>query len=163
MSGIFDKFRKDVISSVWKKEEEAMKLDHEVDDLIALGVLLWEVAQADDQFLPEEKDKLSEVLQKYGNVRDADMNIVLRSIEEASIQKIDLHTFTSEINKDLVREVKIEILENLFRVACCDQDLDEKEHEIIRKVANLLRLDHQEFINAKIKVKKEFGLDTLGI
>jgi len=114
MSGIFDKFRKDVISSVWKKEEEAMKLDHEVDDLIALGVLLWEVAQADDQFLPEEKDKLSEVLQKYGNVRDADMNIVLRSIEEASIQKIDLHTFTSEINKDLVREVKIEILENLF-------------------------------------------------
>jgi uncharacterized tellurite resistance protein B-like protein len=59
--------------------------------------------------------------------------------------------------------MKISILENLFRVACSDKELDDKELETIRKIANLFRLSHRDFIKAKIKVKKEFGLDTTGL
>jgi len=161
MANFFDQFKQRVITSVFKDEEP--EESKEINNLIALGVLLWEVGEADDAFLPEEKDKISEVLQKYDDITDADMPIVLRAIEEASLEKIDLYTFTSEAGKDLSREGKIEIIENLFRVACIDNELDEKEHETIRKITNLFQLDHDEFINAKVRVKKEFGMDTAGL
>ena len=37
------------------------------------------------------------------------------------------------------------------------------EHEMIRKISGLLRIDHKDFIDIKIRVKKEFGLDTAGL
>lgn len=162
MTGIFDQFRRKIITSVWQEAPDEAT-DNQVDDLIALGVLLWTVAEADERFLPEERTHVSEVLQNYGDIEDQDLSIVMRAVEEASIQRIDLHTFTKEVCHELEREVKIEILENLFRVACIDQELDEKEHEAIRQIANLFQLDHEEFIKAKIKIKKEFGLDTAGL
>jgi len=96
-------------------------------------------------------------------VTKEDVPIVLRAIEEASIARIDLHTFTKEVGENLAFDVKVSILENLFRVACIDQDLDNEEHEMIRKISGLLRIDHKDFIDAKIRIKKEFGLDTAGL
>jgi len=166
MGSFFDNFRQKVLSTVDSKEQDdsdASKTKDTVDNLISLGVLLWEVAQADEKFLPEEEAKIGEVLGEYGHVTEEDMPIVLRAIKEASIARIDLHTFTKEVGDGLAFDVKVGILENLFRVACIDQDLDNEEHEMIRKIAGLLRVDHKDFIDAKIRIKKEFGLDTAGL
>ncbi len=165
--GIFEKFRQKIISSVEPQEQEDSEAKSQtkdtVDNLISLGVLLWEVAQADDKFLPEEEVEIGEVLKKYGHVTDEDMPIVLRAIKEASIARIDLHTFTKEVGQNLAFDVKISILENLFRIACIDQDLDNEELEMIRKISGLLRIEHKNFIDIKIRIKKEFGLDTAGL
>jgi uncharacterized tellurite resistance protein B-like protein len=68
MAGFLDKFRKNVISSVRKdKKDEPMVKD--IDDKIALGVLLWVVAEADDKFLPKEDEKIKEVLISYRIVK----------------------------------------------------------------------------------------------
>ena len=164
--GVFDSFRQKIISAISPQEQEDSESKSQtkdtVDNLISLGVLLWEVAQADDKFLPEEEAKIGEVLNTYGHVTKEDMPIVLRAIKEASIARIDLHTFTKEVGQDLAFDVKIGILENLFRVACIDQDLDNEEHEMIRKISGLLRIEHKDFIDIKIRIKKEFGLDTAG-
>ena len=165
--GVFDSFRQKVISAVSLQEqgdsESKSQTKDTVDNLISLGVLLWEVAQADDKFLPEEEMKIGEVLNTYGHVTKEDMPIVLRAIKEASIVRIDLYTFTKEVGQDLAFDVKVGILENLFRVACIDQDLDNEEHEMIRKISGLLRIEHKDFIDIKIRIKKEFGLDTAGL
>jgi len=167
MAGFFDNFRQKVLSagaSEEQKDSDAKLPDKDsVDNLISLGVLLWEVAQADEKFLPEEEEKIGEILNIYGHVVEEDMSIVLRAIKEASIERIDLHTFTKEVGQDLAFDVKISIIENLFRVACIDQDLDNEEYEMIRKIAGLLRIDHKDFIDIKIRIKKEFGLDTAGL
>jgi len=55
--GFFDSFRQKVISAASPQEQEDLKRKTQtkdtVDNLISLGVLLWEVAQADDKFLSE--------------------------------------------------------------------------------------------------------------
>ena len=145
------------------KAEEVQPEHCEVNNLIALGVLLWTVAEADEKFLPEEKEKIVEVLKACEDISDDDMPIVLRAIEEASVNKIDYHEFTSEVKKGITREARIAIIENLFRVGCIDGDLDNDELEIIRKISGLFMLDHEEFIGAKVKVKKEFGMDVAGL
>ena len=168
MSDFFNNFRQNIISIVYPDGHEDTDTREEprsndtVDNLIALGVLLWVVAQADEKFLPEEKAKIGDVLSSYGGISEEDMPVVLRAVEEASVNRIDLHAFTSEVGKDLSFKAKIGIIENLFRVACIDQDLDHEEQEAIRKISGLLRVDHKDFIDAKIRVKKEFGLDTTG-
>jgi len=167
MSGFFDNFRQNVISIVYpdghEDAREEPQSNNTIDNLIALGVLLWVVAQADEEFLPEEKAKIEDVLSSYGEISKEDMPVVLRAVEEASINRIDLYAFTSEIGENLSFKDKICIIENLFRVACIDQDLDHEEQEIIYKISGLLRVDHKSFIDAKIRVKKEFGLDTAGL
>jgi len=167
MASFFDSFRQKVILAVSPQEQEESdpksQTKDTVDNLISLGVLLWEVAQADDKFLPEEEAKIREVLNTYGHVTKEDMPIVLRAIEEASIARIDLHTFTKEVGQNLAFDIKIGIIENLFRIACIDQDLDNEEHEMIRKISGLLRIEHKDFIDIKIRIKKEFGLDTAGL
>ena len=134
-----------------------------IDDKIALGVLLWVVAKADEKFLPQEESKIKEIITKYCNIDEKDLPLVLNSIKEAEKEAIDMYAFTSVISENLNYQMKISILENLFKVACVDKDLDNEELEIIRKINNLLGLEHSDFINTKIKIKKEFGLETFDV
>jgi uncharacterized tellurite resistance protein B-like protein len=160
MAGFLDQFRNKVLSSVWK-EPAAEEKKVALNDKIALGVLLWVVAQADDKFLPEEKGKIQDILRNYAGISEADMPVVLSSIEQAEKERIDLHTFTREVSQDLSYPTKVGIVELLFRLACVDGDLAHEEHEQIRQIAGLFQIDHKDFINAKIKVKKEAGMDTV--
>lgn len=161
MAGFLDQFRKNVILSVWKDEPDQPKVK-DIDDKIALGVLLWVVAEADEEFLPVEKKKIGEILRLYSKISNEDIPYVLASIQEAAKQRIDLYRFTHEVSEGLPYDIKIKILENLFRVACADQDLDDRELEVIRKISGLFNLTHKDFIDTKIRIKKEFGLDTAG-
>ena len=167
MPGFLENFRQNIISLAYPESGEisgeASGFGDTVDNLIALGVLLWVVAQSDEKFLPEEKEKIGDILSSYGKISAKDLPIVLRAVEEASINRIDLYAFTREISGNLSFKAKTGIVENLFRVACTDRELDPKEHETIRKISRLLSLDHKGFIEAKIKIKKEFGLDTAGL
>jgi len=160
MAGFLDKFRNNVVSSVWKdKRDEPRVID--IDDKIALGVLLWVVAEADEKFLAKEDEKIKEILTtSHSKISEEEVETVLASIKEAARERIDLHRFTREVSNDLPYEVRISIIETLFRVACCDEELDHKEMEIIRKISGLFHIAHRDFINAKISIKKEFGLDV---
>jgi uncharacterized tellurite resistance protein B-like protein len=127
-----------------------------------LGVLLWVVAEADEKFLAKEDEKIKEILTtSHSKISEKEMETVLASIKEAARERIDLHRFTREVSNDLPYEVRISIIETLFRVACCDEELDHKEMETIRKISGLFHIAHRDFINAKITIKKEFGLDTV--
>jgi uncharacterized tellurite resistance protein B-like protein len=161
MAGFLDRFRKNVISSVWKDKADEPKVK-DIDDKIALGVLLWVVAEADEKFLPEEEEKIKEVLISHSKISNEDIPTVLASIKEAAKERIDLYRFTHEISENLPNDIKISIIENLFRVACVDKDLDDNELETIRKISSLFKIEHTDFIDAKIRIKKEFGLDTAG-
>jgi len=160
MAGFLDEFRSKVLAPLSKEEKVKPA---EIDDKIALGVLLWVVAEADEKFLPEEEKKMKEVLTSCAKISEEDMPYVMGSVKEAARERIDLYQFTNEVSKDLDYQMKISILENLFRVACSDKELDDKELETIRKIANLFRLSHRDFIDAKIKIKKEFGLAAAGL
>ena len=159
MAGFLDKFREKVVSSVWKDRQDEPKVK-DIDDKIALGVLLHVVAEADERFLPEEGEKIREILQSYSKIPEEDMPVILSSIKEATEERIDLHRFTREIVENLVYGKRTSIVEELFRVACADGDLDNDELEAIRKISRLFHVSHGDFIEAKIKIKREFALDT---
>jgi len=160
MSGFLDKFRKKVTALVWKDTPDEPQVK-DVDDKIALGVLLWVVACADKKFLPQEEEKIKEILASYALVPQEDIPYVMSSIQTAEKERIDLYRFTSLVSEDLKYEVKLSIVEILFRVACADAQLDDKELEVIRKISGLFNISHRDFIDTKIKIKQEMGLKTV--
>lgn len=162
MSGFLDKFRQSIVSSIYKDD----LLDQnctKVNDKIALGVLLYVVAQADGSFLPKEMSLIEKLLKDKALIKEDELCVVMSSIEKARQESIDLYQFTSEVSHDLSYSAKISIIEDLFRVGCVDKNLDDSEIEIIRKISGLFNVAHKDFIDAKIKVKKEFGLNTSGL
>jgi len=162
MAGFLERFRKKIITSVGGEDNTVEVNQKEIDDKIALGVLLWVVAEADEKFLPQEETKIKEVLLTYSKIADKDLPMVLTSVRQAAEERIDLYRFTREIKENLNYDRRREIIKELFRVACADKELNDSELEVIRKIAYLFYISHKDFIEAKIEVKKEFGLDTAG-
>lgn len=141
------------------KEAIEFKEDNSiVDKSIALGVLLYFVALSDAKFLPQEEKEIKDLLLKQKTVAEDNLSYVLAGIKEARDKSIDMYTFTHQLADGVSYNDKISILENLFRVACVDLDLDNSELEIIRKISGLFNISHKDFIETKIRVKKEFGL-----
>ncbi len=157
MAGFLDKFRKKVVASVWKDKPDQRKITN-IDDKIALGVLMRAVAEADDKFLPAEEEQIRKVLNSFSRIPPSEIPLVLAAVRQAAEERVDLQAFTRELKQDLPYEARKSIVEELFRIACADKELDSVETETIRKIAGLFHVSHKDFIDAKLKVKEEFGL-----
>ena len=64
---------------------------------------------------------------------------------------IDLWRFTSLINENYTMAEKIEVIEEIWRIAYADGHLDKHEDYLVHKMADLLRLTHKQLIDAKLR------------
>ncbi|MEJ2519473.1 MAG: TerB family tellurite resistance protein, partial [Desulfuromonadales bacterium] len=89
-------------------------------------------------------------------------------IEYAQTQRedsSDLFQFAREINAHFSREEKADVMEGIWRVIYADGTLDKYEDALARQLATLLRLDHKDVIDRKLKVLEEIknqGLEDGG-
>jgi uncharacterized tellurite resistance protein B-like protein len=60
-----------------------------------------------------------------------------------------LYEFTGLINEHLDQEEKQALLESIWRVAFADGRIDKYEEHLIRRMADLLHLNHREYIQAR--------------
>lgn len=130
------------------------------DEKIALGVLLWSVAEADGRLLDAEKALIGQVLAGGDPSNPADVALVLASVEQAARERIDLYSFAHEAAEGLDATARAAIVRQLYRVACADGELDLAEVETIRLIAGLLQVPHKAFIEAKLAAKAEFSIGS---
>ena len=50
---------------------------------------------------------------------------------------------------------KVKIIEHLWEIAFADTSLDKHEEHMVRKIADLIYVEHKDFIDAKLRVKKK--------
>ena len=117
---------------------------------LAVAALLVEVLRADYEVSAPER---RQVLQSLGAVLgiDARAGEELLTLAEAQVdQAHDLHQFTSEINRTLSPDAKVDLVRQLWRVAHADEVVHKYEEHIIRRIADLLHVSHRDFIAAKL-------------
>lgn len=123
---------------------------------IATCALLLEIAHADDEFLPEEEQKIEMLMRKHFNLPE---ETIFREIKELSEKKraesIDLWSLTKTIKEHYSGEQKEKIIEMIWAIIYSDGTLSEHEDYLVHKLATLLDLDHRTLIDAKIKVLRE--------
>ena len=120
---------------------------------IATCVILLEVAKSDDEFSSIEKTTIEAILKKEFQISEEAINELMEIAKTKRGESIDLWEFTHLINKNYSKEEKKKIVEAAWKVIYADDKLDSYEDHLAHKLARLLRLDHSDLIEAKLKIK----------
>ena len=146
---------KDVLFKKIEPGSEIQELDETQLIQIATCVLLLEVAKSDDEFISIEKTTISAVLKKKFEISHEAAEELIEIAKGKREESIDLWEFTNLINENYSREKKIMVVEATWRVIYADRKLDKYEDHFVHKLARLLRLEHNEMIEAKLRVLDE--------
>lgn len=119
---------------------------------LATGALLIEIMQQDGETKDEEVEAIKHALKTKFELSASETNALFVLAHEEAKEAVDLYQFTSLINKHFSVDKKIKVVEYLWVIAYADNHLDAHEEHIVRRVADLLYITHQDFIKAKHRV-----------
>ncbi len=119
---------------------------------IATCVILLEVAQSDDEFCSLEKATISAILQKEFQVHAEAVDALIEVSQRKREESVDLYQFTKIVNQQSTLQEKIRMVELAWEIIYADTDLNRYEDHFVHKLARLLRLQHEDLIQAKMEV-----------
>ncbi|CAH0539618.1 TerB family tellurite resistance protein [Vibrio marisflavi] len=118
---------------------------------LAMASLLCEVADADHHTSAIEPKTKSALLTRLLGVSDEESQNLIVEAEEKVKKSASLYDFTSQL-RELSQDARFELIKAMWEVANADGNIDPMEEAVVRKVAELLYVDHSEFIRAKLAV-----------
>ena len=125
---------------------------------LATTALLVEMMKADTEVSDEERRAVVKTIQSQFHLNDDETKELLQVAEEKIRKATGYFEFTSLINKGLSYEQKVKVIEHLWEIAFADSRLDKYEEHMVRKIAGLIYVEHKDFIDAKLRVKKKLAL-----
>lgn len=117
---------------------------------IACAALLIEVMKADQELDEREKHELVSLLKSSLRVKTEDLQELMRLAQEEADHATSLYGFTSLINKEYNYPQKLQLVQDMWRIAFSDEQIDMYEDHLIRKISDLIYVSHTDFIKAKI-------------
>jgi uncharacterized tellurite resistance protein B-like protein len=83
----------------------------------------------------------------------------LMSLTEESIKRsVSIYEFATLVDQNFSKDKKLELMKNLWQLIYTDKKLDKYEDNLIKRIGDILKLEHKEVIEAKLIVKGELGL-----
>jgi uncharacterized tellurite resistance protein B-like protein len=120
--------------------------------LVAVCALFLEMARIDGTFSQQEIEAVVNLLtKKYGLATDHVDELMAEANRELD-ESVDLWQFARVINENFDNARKEKLIERLWRIVYIDGKMDEHEHYLMNKLSNLLRLSHDQLIDAKLRV-----------
>jgi uncharacterized tellurite resistance protein B-like protein len=126
---------------------------------LAAAALLFEVVRADTTVKDEERTVARTAMQSTFGLPREEADELLRLAEDASRQAGSLYEFTAVVDQGLEADAKKRLVELLWLVAFADGEKDANEEHLVRRIAGLLHVPHPDFIDAKIRARRESGID----
>ncbi|ATZ72665.1 TerB family tellurite resistance protein [Idiomarina sp. X4] len=114
-------------------------------------ILMTEISLADGTLSPEERNYLLADLKNEYQLDDETAENAIEKAINAVKEAASLHDFTAPL-KALEYSEKVQLLETLWAVAYTDNELDPHEEAMLRKLADLLYINHADYIKAKLSV-----------
>lgn len=137
--------------SFFKKKEEKKEKPKNLK-LIAL-CLAFEVANADNDIDHRERDLILKKIKETTDVGVLTEKEIFDVIQEESQKRVSFYDIISDINKNLNRSEKIDVLKMLWEVAYADKVLDVDEERLIRRSAEMLGIKPSLVLQTKEKFK----------
>jgi uncharacterized tellurite resistance protein B-like protein len=134
---------------VQPEQEESERFDR---IQIATCVILLEVAKFDFDFSTIEKETTKAILKHEFDISEEAIEDLMKISEAKREDSVDIWEFTNVINQNFSREEKIKIIEAAWKIIYADDELDKYEDHYVHVLADLLRLRHDELIDAKLQV-----------
>ncbi len=146
----------DILKGFFSKSTEdstrttVQKTDHDIR--VATCALFVEIARIDEKFTQEEMETIISILKEKYNLSQEHADALIAEAEKELKESVDLWQFARLINENYSNEEKVKIIETLWQIVYVDGKMDRYEHYLMNKLKKLLRLSHDQLIDAKLKV-----------
>jgi len=127
---------------------------------LATAAILLDIAYADGNFTPAEDGDIAGFLKRAFALDDGEARDLVAAAGEIRAHTIDHFALTNYIRKNSPLERRIEIVRTMWRMVYGDGRLTDYENYLVRKLADLLGLEHHVMIGAKVDVLRELGMAT---
>ena len=127
---------------------------------LATAAVLLDIAYADGHFTPGEDGNVLGFLTQRFSLSTDDARELLEAADEIRKKTVDHFALTNYIRKNTPLAERIDIVKRMWRLVYSDGQLSEYEAYLVRKLADLLGLEHHVMIDAKSAVLRELGLSS---
>lgn len=121
------------------------------------ATLLVEIARSDHDVDADERATIRAALAGSFALAPEEIDEILDAALADSDASVSLHAHVRRINESLDKAGKIALVEQMWRVALADGDIDGHEEYTVRKLADLLYVKHRDFMQAKLRVLEAAG------
>lgn len=124
---------------------------------LATAAVLLDIAYADGEFTPVEDGNVVRFLTSRFELDSGDAQELLEAADEIRKKTVDHFALTHYIRKNTPLHDRIDMVKAMWRLVYSDGALTEYENYLVRKLADLLGLEHHVMIDAKSAVLREIG------
>ena len=125
---------------------------------LATAAVLLEIGHADGTFSPAEGEGLMDYLERAFALSPDEARELIDEATEIRNRTIDHFALTNHIRKNASLQDRINIVTTMWRMVYSDGKLTDYENYLVRKLADLLGLEHRVMIDAKVAVLRDMGL-----
>jgi len=150
---LIQRFKDGVVAQEQKQQQQ--------DPLrLATAAVLLEIGYADGTLSPAEGEDLVHYLKNSFSLEPEMAQELIRAADEIRARTIDHFALTNFIRRNATLEERIEIVKTMWRIAFADGRLTDYENYLVRKLADILGLEHHVMIDAKVAVLRERGAES---
>ncbi len=142
------------IKSLLNQDAQKKSAPTEPSLALAIAALMIEIMHSDDKLEQVEQQVIIQALKARFDMTSADVEQLITDATTATSHATDFHQFTSLIKEHYSTDERINILKELWEIAMADGHIDTYEEHLIRRIANLIGIYHNEFIQAKMQARK---------
>jgi uncharacterized tellurite resistance protein B-like protein len=125
---------------------------------LAAAALLVEVARADFRQDAEEEAAMLELLCASLDIDRRTVTALISEANDAVDEATSLYEFTRLVNDHYSYDEKYALISSMWQVAYADKSLNKYEEHLIRRVAELIYLTHEDFIRGKLTARERAGV-----
>ena len=118
-------------------------------DITGISALLVHTAKIDEQYSDKEKMLIKEFIKSY--LKNDDSNEILKKAKEIEKNSNQLLNFTNIIKKN-TREIKADIIKNLWKIIISDSAVDQYESNLMRRICGLIYFPDKMCAEIKLKL-----------
>ena len=137
-----------LLKKVFKKESQEKETISDVN--LAAAIILIEVSYSDFEIKDVEIEKIIKFFEKDLNLSKEKSIWLNNEAQKLHADTNCLRKYVKLINENYNKEEKMRLINIAWKIARADNEVDKYEEHRIRKISELLYLNHADFIKEKI-------------
>ena len=142
------------LTELFRKDSELSNDSQSFDAPMAAAALMLEVTWADHETDAAEIERSVALLETLFNLDTPSASQLVEDAQERLQEHVGVQSYTRHLNEALSEPEKFEVVTALWRIAHASNGVDRFEEHTIRRIADLLYLSHDRFIQAKLLARQ---------
>ena len=128
------------------------------EEILSATSLLLSISKADDNIDNIEIDVVKNIIKDFFEINTDDLSDIITISLETLKKSTDLYEFGKILNNTFTYQDKVDFICCTFEVAYADNNLHYLEEHFIKKISNILNVEHEDLIASKSEIKNYLNL-----